>query len=156
MIVQPGARFGKLTVTGSLLKPRKNGKRITWYQCQCDCGKSHQVRSDRLEEEKIKGSRCIRGRRNQTRGLTGTPEYYVWYSMIRRCHNPKDKSWHNYGGRGIQVCSRWRNSFLTFRKDMYPKPSLELTLDRWDNNGNYEPSNCHWVTRSYQQKNRRI
>jgi hypothetical protein len=73
--------------------------------------------------------------------------------MIARCTNPKSVKWHRYGGRGIRVCERWRN-FAEFRADMGPRPSLEHQLDRINGDGNYEPGNCRWVTRSEQQRNR--
>ena len=83
------------------------------------------------------------------------PEYISWYSMLRRCNNPKDKEYHNYGGRGISVCERW-SKFENFIADMGDKPSPHHSLDRYpDKNGNYEPSNCRWATMLEQGLNRR-
>lgn len=82
----------------------------------------------------------------------------VWYSMIRRCTNPKDKAWPGYGGRGITVCIRWtgKEGFENFVVDMGPRPSRRYELDRYPNNdGNYEPDNCRWATKSQQNSNRR-
>lgn len=80
----------------------------------------------------------------------------VWRAMIDRCYNKKNRMYRNYGGRGIRVCDAWRDSVETFLKDVGPKPSPEHSIDRYPNNdGNYEPSNIRWATRSEQQYNRR-
>lgn len=75
--------------------------------------------------------------------------------MIRRCHDERDPAFHNYGGRGIRVCARWRESFLAFIEDVGRRPSSELTLDRIDNDGNYERDNVRWATRRTQSRNKR-
>ena len=87
-------------------------------------------------------------------GMSKYPEYRVWVSMTQRCINPNNINYHNYGGRGITVCDRWKNLFPAFYKDMGVKPFSEAEIDRIDNNGNYEPSNCRWVTHAVNDRNR--
>ena len=89
-------------------------------------------------------------------GMWGTPEYRSWDAMLQRCYNHQHRSWANYGGRGITVCERWRNSFEAFYADMGNKPTLQHTIDRYpEKSGNYEPGNCRWATRKEQQRNTR-
>jgi hypothetical protein len=83
------------------------------------------------------------------------PLYSVWAGMIQRCTNPKAKKWARYGGRGIRVCERWRNDFAAFVADLAPKPSPGHSLDRKDNDGNYEPGNVRWATAHEQRINQR-
>ena len=83
-----------------------------------------------------------------------TPEYRCWAGMKTRCYDKKCRAYPKYGGRGIKMCPRWKNSFLAFYKDMGGKPSKEYSLDRIDNDGNYKSSNCRWATRLQQGHNR--
>lgn len=88
-----------------------------------------------------------------THGLTHSREYRVWWDMKQRCTNPNNSRFYKYGGRGISVCERW-SRFENFYADMGPRPSPKHSIDRIDNDGNYEPGNCHWATRSEQQHNK--
>jgi hypothetical protein len=92
--------------------------------------------------------------RSRTTGRAGTSTYYIWAAMIQRCTNPRCAAWKDYGGRGISVCARWRESFENFLADMGEKPE-GLSIDRTNNDGNYEPGNCRWATASEQARNKR-
>ena len=144
-----GQKFHRLTVVSRA----ENGKRgqVMWY-CLCDCGNKTIVKSFNLRGKHIKSCGCFRSSKN---GKSKTSECEAWYSMKKRCQNPKDKSWKNYGGRGINICKQWNNSFETFLKDMGLKPTFKHKIERIDNDGNYEPNNCVWATQFQQSRNMR-
>ncbi len=95
------------------------------------------------------------GLKNRQDNRTKEPEYLSWVRMQRRCYEPKYKGYKDYGGRGITVCMAWRQDYRAFVADMGRKPSPAHSLDRIDNNGDYEPGNCRWVTKRTQNRNRR-
>jgi hypothetical protein len=125
-----GRRFGRLIVIG--LGPARSGSR-TWL-CRCECGNTKAALSGNLRSGKTKSCGCIRVQANQerntTHGLALTPEYRVWLHIKGRCHTPTDANYQNYGGRGISVCQRWRDSFESFYSDMGPRPSARHSIDR--------------------------
>lgn len=143
-----GQRFGQLTViaiAGYTEKPR----RALW-SCKCDCGKIVRVKSNPLHNGNTASCGCSRFKH----GGLGTSTYNIWQSMKQRCGNPNSTVAKHYQQRGIIVCDRWNNSFTSFIEDMGAKPD-GMSLDRIDNNGNYEPSNCRWATQSQQHRNKR-
>jgi hypothetical protein len=111
------------------------------------------VMSDEAKERMARARTKHGHARRRPEGRAGTPTYYVWAAMVQRCTNPANKEWDRYGGRGITVCSRWRD-FRNFLADMGEQPE-GLTLDRIDNDGGYGPGNCQWATTSEQQRNTR-
>lgn len=149
-----GQRFGKWTV----LSRASNGKnRQARWLCRCDCERENIVAGIDLRNGHSKGCRsCQVSRRSIKHGLRRTRIYNVWTCMINRCENPNFIYYKNYGGRGIKICLEWRNSVVAFYNwataNGYKE---ELQIDRINNNGNYEPSNCRFVTQAMQQRNTR-
>ena len=150
-----GQRFGHLTV---IKRAGSQGKNTTWL-CRCECGKECIVQSSNLKNQKNISCGCNRrqlaSKKFKTHGMAKTRLYKEWRRMKERCHLKTKDGYERYGGRGITVCSEWLNSFEAFRDWALANGYRDnLTLDRINVDGNYEPSNCRWATNSEQQSNK--
>lgn len=148
-----GKRFGRLVVLSMDRAEKKNGR---FWLCRCDCGNLTVVRETDLRRGNTKSCGCLRKERLQIHGDRYTRLYNIWKGMKKRCGYQKAVNYKNYGGRGIKVCSAWEKSFSAFREwALQNGYQDDLTIDRVDNNGNYEPGNCRWVTMKEQNHNKR-
>lgn len=128
--------------------------------CKCKCGNKKLVTTNHLKSGGIISCGCYRKKNNKVLRLihgesSSTKEYRCWRNMKERCHNINNGEYKNYGARGIKVCPKWRNSFLSFIKDIGRAPSKTHSLDRINNNKGYSPSNCRWATPIQQANNKR-
>jgi hypothetical protein len=122
---------------------------------RCDCGQAVIARVGAVRSGNTVSCGCQKIESATRHGMSRSPEYRAWRAMIDRCANPENKSFHNYGARGIKVCKRWQR-FEKFIADMGVRPSSAHSIDRFpDNDGDYEPLNCRWATWIQQAKNRR-
>lgn len=152
-----GKVFGRLTVEGEATERNRQG-RILW-DCVCTCGTRVVVRGGDLQQGKTLSCGCYLRERTREMGLkavhgmTGTPTWKSWESMVARCYRVTDPSYLRYGARGITVCDRWLQSFANFLEDMGERPE-GMTLDRRNNKEGYSRDNCRWATPTTQANNR--
>lgn len=164
LVDRTGQRYGRLTVLA--LAGRASNRDALW-RCRCDCGSEVEVSASNLRTGSTRSCGCLmrelaaamgvehggaNATHGQTRGGRKTPEFQAYLNAKRRCTNPRTEGFEHWGGRGIEF--RYA-SFEQFLADVGPKPSPELTLDRIDNDGHYEPGNCRWASRSVQNANQR-
>lgn len=152
-----GERHGRLLVENYYELRRNKNKLEAWWRCRCECGAIRIIRGHDLDRTLSCGCWRAQNTRNMRtkHGMYKSSEFRIWWHMIERCHNPNDHQYPEWGGRGITVCDQWRESFSNFFADVGHRPSRHHSLDRIDNDGNYELNNVRWATRDEQSNNTR-
>jgi hypothetical protein len=159
--INHGDRYGRLVI---IQEAPKRGN-FRYFECKCDCGNMKVVAMGALRKGVTKSCGCLMSEAKrmekpckwtENHEHVGTRLYRIWTDIKKRCLNSKSNAYKWYGGRGITICNDWSNRFLAFREwALQNGYSDNLTIDRVDVNGNYEPANCRWITIQEQQKNRR-
>ena len=151
--LEKGKKYNRLTVISFHHKENKR----EYYLCKCDCCKEKIVNKTELVRGNVKSCGCLRKENcaNRSHNLSNSRIYRTWTNMKARCYNKKDERYRLYGGRGIHICDEWKNSFLSFYNWAISNGYKDnLQIDRINNDGNYEPSNCRWADRKTQCRNK--
>jgi hypothetical protein len=159
-----GQRFHRLLVIKlDFIDDKRNAR----WLCQCDCGNTKTIRGYQLSSGKTKSCGCLSTHRCSILGKHSLKHGHykdrkssklarVWLGIRQRCYNTRNSHYYQYGGRGISVCDRWRYSFESFLEDVKEPSDENMQFDRIDNNGNYEPNNCRWITAKENMNNRDV
>jgi len=162
MAKDKAGRWEILSRAANILVGTKRHSRRAW-NCRCECGTERVVAEAALRNGTSQSCGCLTRERSSQKhtkhGATvggNTPEYKAWNAMLQRCHNPKNKRYAQYGGRGIVVCEAWRHDFLAFLSHIGPRPTAKHSIGRIDNDKPYEPGNVRWETGKQQMRNRTV
>lgn len=160
--IQCGYRSGRLATTGLpfYLTGFWGKHRLAFVVAECDCGTIFVTSAGKMSLGQVRSCGCLQRdatgaastTHGESRGRKHSAEYRIWLALKNRCNNPRFKDYH---GRGIKVCARWQESFESFLSDMGRRPTPKHSIDRKDNDGNYEPDNCRWATPTEQRRNNR-
>lgn len=155
-VIPAGTKFGRLTVIHGPFRQPPPARAVYFYHCRCECGRARDFRRSNLASGCTASCGCL-NRDNRTKhGESHSRLYCIWECIIQRCHNPKQRKYADYGGRGIYVCGEWRTGYLSFRDWALANGYADnLEIDRKNNDGPYSPDNCDWATRKTQTRNTR-